>query len=70
MVITPRTPEPEYLYDHVDGRDLLGVLFEDHRVGSVLIPLTAYTAAHVAAHLQGMLGQLDELRHESLERNR
>jgi hypothetical protein len=69
ITISPSTPEPEYLYYRADGRDLIGLRFEDRRVGSLFLALTPHTAQHIAAHLQAMLGRLDQLRTESEERN-
>jgi hypothetical protein len=69
VTITPSTPTPEHLYQYVQGRDLIGVRFDDRRVGSVFLALTPVQAQHISVTLQHMLGQLDELRRESEERN-
>ncbi len=35
VTISPNTPLPEHLYQYLNGRDLIGVMFEDRRVGSM-----------------------------------
>ncbi|BBX56962.1 hypothetical protein TM48_01446 [Mycobacterium shottsii] len=60
----------EFVYEHANGNDVLCLLMDTKRHGPMLVALTPDSARHVAAHLHGMLGQLDELRHEHNERNK
>lgn len=59
----------EYVYHHINGHDVLCLLMNTKKHGPMLIALTPDNAHHIAAHLHGMLNQLDELRTEYNERN-
>lgn len=60
----------EYVYaGHKDGVDAIELRATD-RVGvTTVLVLSGPAAQHIAAHLTGMLGQLDELRQQYNERN-
>ncbi|GAB4944518.1 hypothetical protein MAHJHV49_22960 [Mycobacterium avium subsp. hominissuis] len=58
----------EYVYHHVNGHDVLCLLMNTKKHGPMLMALTPDNAAHIAAHLQGMLAQIDELRQKYNER--
>ncbi|MDT5076774.1 MAG: hypothetical protein QOJ80_1411 [Mycobacterium sp.] len=68
IVVIPRSLD--YHYDH-DPRvgDVIQIVLDDKRVGPVAVVLTATMATHIAAHLTGMLNQLDELRQQHNEGN-
>lgn len=59
----------EYVYHHINGQDVLCLLMNTRKHGPMLVALTPENAHHIAAHLHGMLNQLDELRTEYDERN-
>lgn len=67
VTITPTALD--YVYLRANGNDVISVVIQDRRVGSIQVLLTPGAAQHVSAHLAGMVGQLDELRAQWNERN-
>lgn len=58
-----------YTYEQVNGRDIISILLDDKRLGSLMVALTPEGANHVAAHLSAMVGDLDALRAEHQRRH-
>jgi hypothetical protein len=68
IVVIPTSVD--HVYQHVNGNDVLCLQMDTKKHGPMLIALTPNNAAYIAAHLQGMLGQLDDLRTKYNERNK
>lgn len=67
IVVVPTSLD--YIYERANGHDVLAVLMDTKRAGPLLIALSPENARHIAAHLDGMVDQLDELRAEWNSRN-
>ena len=60
ITVTPAAVD--YIYEYIDGHDVLSVLFDDNRLGAFRLLLTPAGARHIAAHLAAMCDQLPALR--------
>lgn len=53
-----------FVYDFINGEDVLSLLVEDKRLGALQVALSPAAAQHVAAHLTAMAGDVTALRAE------
>lgn len=68
IVVVPRTLD--YIFDRDrEGGDVFGILFQDKRVGPMMLTLNASMTQHITEHLTAMLGRREQLRREYDERN-
>jgi hypothetical protein len=68
IVLVPTSMD--HVYHHINGNHVLCLLMDTKKHGPMQIALSPNNARYIAAHLQGMLGQLDELREKYTERNK
>jgi hypothetical protein len=64
IAITPKPGKLGFMYQHINGEDVISIVSDDDRVGNTQLMLTPSAAQYVAMNLWAMVADLENLRQQ------